>query len=715
MIRATIPRAVSLLAAVVVFAAGLAGCGDNTAEKEYETPCIIKTVYPTDDVVIADVVATNAAFGADPTGERDSTGAIQDALNACRKLGGGTVWMPAGRYRITGTLTVPSFVTLRGDWQDPDTGNRYGTILLMDIPPVEEGTRTGSIYIGGSAGVMGLTVYYPHQSLEDVKPYPFTFYVTGQGDGYMLQSIVNCTLINAYQGIGACVGENTPHEMMTVENVKGTVLSCGAEAYNQADVGTWKNLVFGPQYWAGAGKGMEKADETALRAYMRANATGLRLGDLEWTQFAGLRLSDFSIGIHLVKGKRIQFAGSLYDVSITGCGTALLAEDMDPRWGTVIARGVLSGEKSLVNQTEGVFRLADVALEGASSGVMEQEAVDSACLPDVPCRAAPKPAARLRVVEADKTGKTDISVVLQEALDAMEKKGGVVYLPAGLYRLDTAVRVPAGVELRGASSVGQRDQYGSSKGTLILAYAGSTDSLLDADEAEALVTLAGEKAGVRGVRFLYPETINRCSKGEEILPGAYTIRGRAAEVYAVNVAITGGFNGIDFRDCDRHIIKRFVGCCLYNAMTVGGKDGLVEGCLQNGNALCRMGLPAGIVSPVREADVFADVFDPITRVQTEFLRIAAGSSGQTVCNTFAYGVKTFAAVYDSSAVLFNIGADNIGTSAPMLRLTGGETTVVNMLRYNGLSYELKNGSLRLYNRLTISEKDERQHAVETPH
>ena len=82
MIRTTIPRAVSLLAAAVVFAAGLAGCGDNTAEKEYETPCIIKTVYPTDDVVIADVVATNAAFGADPTGERDSTGAIQDALNA---------------------------------------------------------------------------------------------------------------------------------------------------------------------------------------------------------------------------------------------------------------------------------------------------------------------------------------------------------------------------------------------------------------------------------------------------------------------------------------------------------------------------------------------------------------------------------------------------------------------------------------------------------
>lgn len=695
-----------------LIASALAGCGAEHSIDVGEPPCIIRTVYPTSDVVIADVIAASENYGADPTGEQDSTNAIQQALNACKKAGGGTVWLPAGKYRITSTLTVPSFVTLRGDWQDPDKGNAYGTILLMDIPASKAGDKTGSIYIGGSAGVMGLTVYYPHQSLEDVKPYPFTFYVTGQGDGYMMQSIINCTLLNAYKGIGACVKENTPHEMLTVENVKGTVLSCGAEAYNQADVGIWKNISFGPRYWANVGAGLEKADEKTLKAYTRKHTIGMRLGDLEWTQFSGVELSNFSVGMHLVKGKRIQFAGSLYEVNISECGTALQADDMDPRWGTVIARSTLSGEKSLINNTAGLFRLAGVTLKGESGGRIEQGTVEAQELPEVPQKTASKPDMRLCVVNADKTGRTDISETLQKALDDMGKKGGVVYLPAGLYRLEKEITVPAGVELRGVSSVGQREQNGNSSGTLVLAYPNKNDSILAADSAQALVTLNGKKAGVNGVRFLYPETVTACSKGHRISPYAYTIRGKAEDVYAVNVAITGGYNGIDFRGCDRHVIKRFAGCCLYNTIAVGGADGIVEGCLQNGNSFCRMGLSKSIVEPIREADVFQDLFDPITRLQTEFIRVASQTSNQTVFNCFAYGVKTLFVCRGEDTMLFNIGADNVGSESPMLYLDGGSTTAVNMLRYNGFSYQCKKGKCRLYNRLTIDMPEEAQDAIE---
>ena len=48
---------------------------------------------------------------------------------------------------------------------------------------------------------VGLTIYYPGQDIDDVKPYPYTFYVDGLGDRFMLQTIQNCTVINGYKGI----------------------------------------------------------------------------------------------------------------------------------------------------------------------------------------------------------------------------------------------------------------------------------------------------------------------------------------------------------------------------------------------------------------------------------------------------------------------------------------------------------------------------------
>jgi hypothetical protein len=52
---------------------------------------IVQTVFPTEDVVIADIVATEPPFSADNTGTLDSTVAIQAAIDACYAAGGGTV------------------------------------------------------------------------------------------------------------------------------------------------------------------------------------------------------------------------------------------------------------------------------------------------------------------------------------------------------------------------------------------------------------------------------------------------------------------------------------------------------------------------------------------------------------------------------------------------------------------------------------------------
>ena len=62
-----------------------------------QAPQIVETVYPTEDVVVADIVATQAPYSADPTGERDCTAVLQRAVDDCAANGGGTVFLPVGR------------------------------------------------------------------------------------------------------------------------------------------------------------------------------------------------------------------------------------------------------------------------------------------------------------------------------------------------------------------------------------------------------------------------------------------------------------------------------------------------------------------------------------------------------------------------------------------------------------------------------------------
>ncbi|MBQ4604299.1 MAG: coagulation factor 5/8 type domain-containing protein, partial [Clostridia bacterium] len=166
------------------------------AENEVHTPQIIETVYPTDEVVVADIV-----INADSSGESDVTAIIQQAIDNCAANGGGTVWLPAGRYRVTGNIYIRQFVTLMGDYQDPDVGDDYGTIIIADVKS-SDAMNPALFTVGASAGAVGLTVWYPNQSIDNIKPYPFTFYVVGNED-YMLSTIKNCTLINSYRGIGA--------------------------------------------------------------------------------------------------------------------------------------------------------------------------------------------------------------------------------------------------------------------------------------------------------------------------------------------------------------------------------------------------------------------------------------------------------------------------------------------------------------------------------
>lgn len=682
----------------------------TAAARGAQTPQIVETVYPTDDVVVADIVATEAPYSADSTGENDVSAVLQRALNDCAANGGGTVFLPVGRYRLSGSIKIPQFVTLRGDRQDPDEGTEYGTLIIAD-PESRDAMTPGLITVGASAGAVGLTVWYEDQTLDDVKPYPYTFYVVGNGD-YMLQTIKDVTLINSYRGVGAsseCAnGVGQCHEMFTVENLKGTCLFEGLNSYNSADVDTYKTVYILNKYWTRAGEAFNAPDGAALNAYTRKNAYGFVLGDLEWPQFADIRIADRRYGILFREGYRYCFSGVFTGLYVERCdyGVYVPRDVLDNRgqsWGIGILRGKIEGSVYAVYDPDAhAFLMTDVTVSGVVSGdnIRRYNADTIGLIPDL-ARAYTKPASNLYVVSADTSGRTDASAAVQNVLDEAAAAGGVVYLPGGLYRFDGPVTVPAGVELRGSSSVPTRCQSGNSSGTLILAYYGYDPSLAP------LITLGGDGAGLNGVRVDFPLN-NPTDESGEYSTTVPAVFAASKDVYVTNCFITLAGVGVRMENAENAFIKKVVGCCYESMFDLSGcKDVFLEGCLQNGNTIprngyVRLGLPE-LVNRLTENHLFDYVFIPITRVRTEFIRLEK-CENVTVFQTFIYGGKSFLKSTDSAAILVNVGSDGQSKQSPTLELSGGRTTILNSMRSTsdgqlGFRFFLLNrrAALRSYN------------------
>ncbi len=421
-------------------------------------PTLVQTVNPTEDGVIADFDATR--YGADRSGRKDSTKAIQNALYACEDAGGGTVWLPAGKYLVKDTLEVHAFCTLRGDHRNPDAHAKgrddYGTVVIADVASGNDGPVL--FRVGGSAGVIGVTTYYPHQSATQPVPYNYTFEIPGHAwignENYMMSTISDVTMLNSYRGIGISTFPNdhgntsgTVHESATVRNMKGTVLFEGARAYNGSDVGTWENLTLSNAYWAAAPSAYKPPARATLDAWTRANGTGLVLGDLEWDQFYKITLSDYRVGINVIVGQRAQFTGSFLEPDIRRTDIGLKVDVMDDRWGLTLAGGRVEGSvQAIQNNSAGYVKITGTALQGSLSGTIHQMAGTA---PTYNQKPLPGPARRSLYVANAPHGvgylpAADATSAVQKALDkAGRDGGGIVYLPAGWYRISTHLTVPA--------------------------------------------------------------------------------------------------------------------------------------------------------------------------------------------------------------------------------------------------------------------------------
>ena len=251
--------------------------------------------------------------------------------------------------------------------------------------------------------------------------------------------------------------------------------------------------------------------------------------------------------------------------------------------------------------------------------------------------------------------------------------------------------------MRGTSPVATREQQGYGIGTRIFTHYGVGMS----DTDTALITLESY-AGVNGIRFAHS------SNTSAVRDTAYMIRGKGEGVYVVNSCFIAAGRGIDFADCDDHFIKKVTSFCFINDMRVGGKNGTITGFLHNATVCDRVGYTP------ESGEINGEMKNPNYGNRNEVGRDynttiwVVNAEGQRIWNAFSYGVAHFIVAENSTDTLaVNIGTDNIGSETAQMVIRGGDFVAINVLRFNGHSYDAEDGAkVKLYSRLTIGDKTE---------
>ena len=360
---------------------------DAQIKKQQTLQHSIKTVYSTKDWVISDFVVTDPMFGAKAEPGFDNRAAFQAAIDAAYESGGGVVYIPAGNYEFHSTqigiksvrvrqgtsenkkdfnyeyvLRLHPGVQLRGDWAAPESNNGMvlGTILEVRVgknAPNYDGSvkswwndsQAGNalrttytsiadrfIEMNAGTGVTNLSIWYPEQNINDVKPYPWTLFQT-QGN---CATIEHVTLVNSYNGFNSA-----PSELHYVLDSYITALNKGIEVHVCTDIGHIENVSISPEYWAKSG--LPGAPTLAeLTAYTKANSVGFQMHRSDWEYISYLHISGYKTGIWI--GREPGFADApnaqLYEVHVDNCENGLYVEDVNP-YGILISNSSFGAAK----------------------------------------------------------------------------------------------------------------------------------------------------------------------------------------------------------------------------------------------------------------------------------------------------------------------------------------------------------------------------------
>lgn len=294
-------------------------------------------------------------FEARGDGKTDDTRAIQNAINAASARGGGTVFVPQGRYFLAGHLDLPAHVTLRGVSEIPDTpDDNWGSVLLA-VEGQGQADGTPFITMNRASVLRGLTIFYPAQKEPVPVAYPWT--VRGSGDNI---SILDCLFVNPYQAVDFGTHPCGRH---FIQNLYAHALYRGLFVDQCFDIGRCTNVHIWP-FWSQDEKHFE---------WLRENAVAFMFGRTDWEYMAGCFCIFYKIGYHFA-----DFGHGPGNVLLTNCGADVgnvtaQVDALQSHAGVTFVNAQMNGTLQVAETNEGPVKFTASSFYG--SGKTDSNAI----------------------------------------------------------------------------------------------------------------------------------------------------------------------------------------------------------------------------------------------------------------------------------------------------------------------------------------------------
>ncbi|CEK16993.1 endopolygalacturonase [Chthonomonas calidirosea] len=274
-------------------------------------------------------------FGVRGDGHHDDTDALQKALDAAGKVGGGIVSLPAGQYRINGHLSIPGGVTLQGTFRAAPCARHdpypqlYGTVLLAYAGRGKPNDPPFIRLAGQMAALAGVIITYPEWKQTDVPPVPYPPTVLAEG-GVEDVAIMDCCFLNTYEAIR--LQEAHRHY---VRNVYGYPHWRGLYVDACYDIGRVENCHFWPF-------GVSFDPKDPFCQWVNTNAVAFEFARTDWQYVLNTFCFGYGVGYKFSESKAGACNGNFLGIGSDSCERDILVEQAQP-YGLLITNGEFVG------------------------------------------------------------------------------------------------------------------------------------------------------------------------------------------------------------------------------------------------------------------------------------------------------------------------------------------------------------------------------------
>jgi hypothetical protein len=279
------------------------------------------------NVLKADLPRANGFNNDVPT--EDVSAKLQKLLNEVMTSGGGTLYLPGGRYLVNNPIKVPSGVELRGTWDVQHHTQSGGTGIFTTYSGGADGEKGASlIQLGAGAGIRGITIAQLNIATDGFtaeNPRTTPFLIQGQGPKVY---IVNVTEVGD-KGIDLASYNTSGHY---VDYLGGVLARAGIWVGGGAEGGFIRNMQLNPHYGSRLPQGGQGYPRISLTRFLQSNCSALKFADIKnQTIFNNFVYGSF-YGLHFLKDAITgKYPGEMTVIGhgSDGCSYSLFVEDAD--------------------------------------------------------------------------------------------------------------------------------------------------------------------------------------------------------------------------------------------------------------------------------------------------------------------------------------------------------------------------------------------------